>query len=157
MRPESSDHAPEPGKRPLGQKRARRGRARLSWVDRKLAALIGLAWLPDPDSGRTPARVRMARGDGDRRAQTLAFAISPDGTTIETTHTDGRVALRSPTEGWSLQRFRGDRGNAWAVAFSPDGRSLALGGFGPDIVLCDLRSKGADRPMGIGIEQAKAL
>jgi WD40 repeat protein len=162
MRPESSDPAPEPGKSPLGKERARRRRARHSLVDRKLTALIGLAmidlaWLPDPDSGQTPARVRMARGDGDQRAQTLAFAFSPDGTTIATTHTDGRVALRSPTEDWSLQRFRGDRGNSWAVAFSPDGRSLALGGFGPDIVLCDLGSKGADRPMGIGIEQANAL
>src|SRR5262249_31229237 len=138
---------------------ARVGRARPFRVNYGLAALIGvamlgLAWFADLDSG--PAS-QLARGYGDPPAQTIALAFSPDGTTIATTHTDGRAALRSPTEGWSLQRFLGDRGHAWAVAFAPDGRSLALGGLEPDITLCDLGSKDAERPMGIAMERTKAL
>src|SRR5215468_3565954 len=134
MRRDGTDPALDPGKDPPGPPRARTGRARIPRVNRELAglsgvAMIGLAWFSNLDSGRAPARVRLARGDGDPRAQTVAFAFSPDGMTIATTHEDGRVGLRSPAEGWSLQRFLADRGHARAVAFSPDGRLLALGGF----------------------------
>jgi WD40 repeat protein len=138
------------------------GRARLSWAHRELAALVGvtviaLAWLSNVDSGPAPPRPRLIRGDADRQAQTIALAFSPDGTTIATTHTDGRVALRSTKENLSLPRFLGDRDHAWAVAFAPDGRSLALGGFKPDVIQCDLGATGAEHPMRMAIERTKAL
>jgi WD40 repeat protein len=131
-------------------------------VNYGLAALIGvamlvLAWFATLDSGPAPPRLRMARGDGDPRARTTAFTYSPDGETIATTHEDGRVALRSPTEGWSLPRFLADRGHALAIAFAPDGKSLALGGDDPDITWCDLGSKGTGRPLGMSIHQTSAL
>jgi WD domain, G-beta repeat len=163
MREEVTDPAPEPRKNGLGPARVRMGRARPSWVSLDVAiligaAMIGLAWLSTLDSGRAPARMRLARGEGDpqRRVTALALAFSPDGTTIATIHTDGRVALRDPTEGRGL-RFLGDRGYAWALAFSPDGRHLALGGFGPDITLCDLETEGAEDPLKMPIPEATAL
>ncbi len=72
--------------------------------------------------------MRLACGEGNPRegVAALALAFSPDGTTIATIHTDGRVAPRDPSKGRGL-RFLGDRGYACALAFSPDGRHLALG------------------------------
>ena len=165
MRRDATDPVPDPGDRGLGPARARVrvGRARPSWVSREVAiligaAMIGLAWLSTLDSGRAPARMRWARGEGDPRGRVtaLALAFSPDGTTIATIHTDGRVALRDPSEGRGL-RFLGYRGYACALAFSPDGRHLALGGFGPDITLCDLETEGAEDPLKMPIPDATAL
>jgi WD40 repeat protein len=129
-------------------------------VNRELAvlialAMIGLAWLSSLEPGRGSARMRLARGDP--QTQAIAFAFSPEGTTIATVPAEGRVALRSPIDGWSLQRYLGDRGHAWAVAFAPDGRSLALGGNEPGIIVCDLGTKGAERPLKIPIRATSAL
>ena len=165
MRRDATDPVPDPGDRGLGPARARVrvGRARPSWVSREVAiligaAMIGLAWLSTLDSGRAPARMRRARGEGDPRGRVtaLALAFSPDGTTIATIHSDGRVALRDPSEGRGL-RFLGDRGYACALAFSPDGRHLALGGYGPDITLCDLETEGAEDPLKMPIANTTTL
>ena len=59
----------------------------------------------------------MARGDPE--AHPVAFAASPDGTTIATAGAEGRVALRRSADGWSLRRSLGDRGLVWAIAFAP--------------------------------------
>src|SRR5262249_12799576 len=144
MRREMTDSVPDPGKPGLGPARARVRRVRLCLVNGKLVALtvvamISLAWFSDVDSGRTPPELTLARGEP--QTLTTALACSPDGTTIATTHEDGRVALRSSSEGWSLQRFLGYREPPVALAFSPDGQLLALGGFEPDITLCDLSMK----------------
>src|SRR5262245_36426098 len=162
MRRDATDPAPELGRSVPGPVPARVGRARRFRVNYGLAALIGvammgLAWFANLDSDPATPRLRLARGEGDPPAQALAFAFSPDGTTIATTHTDGRVALRSPTEGWSLQRLLDYRGFAWALAFSPDGRSLAVGGTEPDILLYDLNAGGAGHPLGIPIREVKAI
>ena len=163
MRRDATDPVPDPGDRGLGAARARVGRARPSWVSREVAimigaAMIGLAWLSTLDSCRAPARMRLARGEGNPRGgvTALALAFSPDGTTIATIHSDGRVALRDPSEGRGL-RFLGDRGYACALAFSPDGRHLALGGYGPDITLCDLETEGAEDPLKMPIANTTTL
>jgi WD40 repeat protein len=123
------------------------------------AAMIGLAWVSIHDPGEKPARMRLARGADHPRGQSrpLAFAYSPDGTTIATIHADERVALRSPTEGWRIQRFLGYRGMALALAFSPDGRSLALGGSEPEITVYALDATGAGRPTRLPIPSTLAL
>jgi WD40 repeat protein len=165
MRRDAIDPASDHGDRGLGPARARArvGRARLPWVSREVAiligaAMIGLVWLSTLDSGRAPARMRWARGEGDprRHVTALALAFSPDGTTIATIHTDGRVALRDPSEGRGL-RFLGYRGYAWSLAYSPDGRHLALGGFEPAITLCDLETEGAEDLLKIPIPDVTAL
>jgi WD40 repeat protein len=167
MRRDATDPVLDPADRGLGPARTRVrervGRARPSWVSREMAiligaAMIGLAWLSTLDSGRAPARMHLARGEDNPRRQltALALAFSPDGTTIATINSDGRVALRDPSEGRGL-RFLGYGGFVWALAFSPDGRRLALGGFGPDITVCDLETKGAEDPLKMPIPQATAV
>src|SRR5262245_33730206 len=162
MRRDATDPAPELGRSVPGPAPAQVGRARRFRVNYGLAALIGvammgLAWFATLDSGPATPRLRLARGEDDPPAQAIAFAFSPDGTTIATTHTDGRVALRSPPGGWSLQRPLDYRGFARALAFSPDGRSLAVGGTDPDILLYDLRVGGVGHPLGMPIRETKAL
>ena len=53
--------------------------------------------------------------------------------------------------------FLGYRGHAWALAFSPDGRYLALGGFGPTSPCATSRPKGAGRSLEMPIPEATAL
>jgi hypothetical protein len=132
------------------------GHARLHLLNRKLAVLMGLVALGlvlflNVDSGRTPPRPPLAHGGGGPPSQTLAFAFSPDGTTIATIHEDGRVLLRRPPGSWRLKRFLNYRGFARALAFSPDSRFLALGGFEPGITLCDLSGEGTERPLNVTI------
>jgi WD40 repeat protein len=119
------------------------------------AVMIGLVWLLDGEPGREPAPMRLVRGDP--QTQAIALAFSPEGTTIATIPSEGRVALRSPIAGWSLPRYLGDHGHSRAVAFAPDGRSLALGGTEPGLLVCDLGPEGAERPVKIPIRAASAL
>ena len=56
----------------------------------------------------------------------------------------------------NIERYM-DTQRAWAVAFSPDGRLLALGGFEPDIVLCYVRPGGEERPLSIPIARTTAV
>ena len=49
------------------------------------------------------------------------------------------------------------RAPAWAVAFSPDSRYLALGGVEPDIILCDLKTGWDGTPLGVPILRTTAL
>src|SRR5262249_28075181 len=106
-----------------------------------LLALIVLPWLPIcglPSDG-TPAR--RARGIGD--SAILTFAFAPHGEAIATIQLDGRVALRDAAGGVSAPSFLDHRGFAQALAFAPDGRSLAVGDIEADILLYNLGSGGA--------------
>src|SRR5262249_24489724 len=110
-----------------------------------------LPWLPIsglPDDARPARRIR---GVGDPAIVTFAFA--PDGPTIAPRQTDGRVALRGAAGGAGGHSFVNHRGFAQALAFSPDGRWLAVGGAEPDIVLYDLRSGAAGQPVGMPIRE----
>jgi WD40 repeat protein len=51
----------------------------------------------------------------------------------------------------------GYRGEAKALAFGPKSQLLALGGAEPDIILCDLESKGAARPLKMPIQDTWLL
>jgi WD40 repeat protein len=161
MERDANDPALDAGKRHLEPVSSRVGRTRLPVVSRELAGVIGvifgLVWLSNFDSGRPPARMRLARGDGAPRSMTLAFALSPDGTTIATVHEDGRVALRSGALGASLPRVLGYRGAAQAVAFSPDSQVLAIGGKATGVMLWGVRTAGAERPLEIRIRETNAL
>ena len=113
-------------------------------------------WLVNEDPGRGAAAVRMARGDA--KTQNIAFTFSPAGTTIATTQSDRRVTLRDVVDGSSIRSVPGCRGVFMGLAFSPDGRFLALGGIEPDdITLLDLRGTGTERRLGMAIRGVKAL
>jgi WD40 repeat protein len=162
MRRDASDPPPDAGNHDFHSEPARVGRARLPVVSPELAAVLGvvlisLVCLSNVDSDRRPARMRLARGDGDPRSRTMAFALSPDGTTIATIHEDGRVALRCATDGAGLPRVLGYGGVARAVSFSPDSQVLVIGGQAPDLMLCGVRTAGVERPLSIRSRETNAL
>jgi WD40 repeat protein len=131
-------------------------RSRIGWLTLGIIlGIIVLPWLPFlPAPGEaTPART--VRGVGD--FQTLFLAFAPDGETIATIQTDGRVALRQTAGGERFSSVLGYPGQAKALAFLPDGRTLAVGGSAADIYRYDLNDGGAGRPLGMPIRDIKAL
>src|SRR6516162_9787732 len=127
MRYDAIDLEPGRGYDGVVPRRSRLGRSRVSLLNRTVArvlllGMVALLWLSHLDSAPDIVPTRLARGGPG--VETLAFAFSPDGQTIATTQSDGRVALREVASGWSILRFLNDRGHDWAVAFSPDGRTL---------------------------------
>ncbi len=138
----------------------REGRVSRCFWTREMMVLLSIivvasVWLANQDPGRGAAAVRMARGDS--KTPNIAFAFSPDGTTIATSQWDRRVTLRDVVDGWSIRSVPGCGGFFRGLAFSPDGRFLALGGIEPDITLLDLRGTGTERRLGMAIRCVKAL
>ncbi len=144
----------------IDKKRAGTGRARLSLVDRKfaamlLAAAVLLPWVIIVPDENDSVSLPVQRSHED--APTISFAFSPDNQRIAMTDTSQLAALRDRVDYKSSGRFLASRGHAWAVAFSPDSRYLALGGVEPDIILCDLKPGGSERPLGVPIVQTTNL
>jgi hypothetical protein len=124
----------DPRARRGGPRRSRIGISRLPWWGRRrigllLLALILLPWPPisGPPWDATPAR--RFRGVGD--IPILAFVFAPDGATIATIQCDWTVALRNTAGGVDPPSFLDHGGQARALAFSPDRRSLAGGATDP--------------------------
>jgi WD40 repeat protein len=130
----------------------RRTRGRLALL---LTAVIIPAWLPAIDP--PPEGLPMRRARGDSAVPIRRFAFSPDGRTIATVDQRGRVRLRPAVEAWGIERDLDVRGYGRAVAFSPDGRYLAVGRDEPDVVLCDLGRRGPARHLGIPVEKTSNL
>src|SRR5262249_11447322 len=102
MRGETTDFGLIPGAAQQGPGRSRLGISRLpwrsrSWIGLLLLALIVLPWLPITGTPSDATSARRVRGVGDTAI--LAFAFTPDGATIATIQTDGRVALRDVSGG----------------------------------------------------------
>src|SRR5262249_53575241 len=129
------------------------------WSGRRIGLLVlgvtVVTWLPILGPPCDATRTKRARGGGD--VPVLEFAFAPDGGTIATIQTDGRVALRNAAGGGSSAYSLDSRGPTRALAFLPDGRSLAVGGLEPDILLYDPRAGGAAHPLGIPIREVKTL
>ncbi len=141
---------------PIGKK----GRVPTCFLTRPMMWLLSIIvvapiWLVDEGPGRADPALRLAQGDPN--TQIIAFAFSPDGTTIATSQRDRRVTLRDVADGWSIKSDLGQRGNFGGLAFSHDGRYLALGGTEPDITLLDLWCPGTERRLGIPICRVRAL
>jgi WD40 repeat protein len=119
--------------------------------------LITLVTLSNPEPVQDFAHPRIARGECG--VQATSFALSPTSGQIATTNTAGRVTLRAPETGWEIERFLDFPGYAKAVAFSPDGRSLAVGGFARGICLWDLPSpkSEATQTILVPIQRAKCM
>ena len=136
------------------------GVSRLPWCSRSPIGLLFLAllvwpWLSTYGPASDPTPARRIRGAGDIAIQTLAFA--PDGRTIATIQTDGRVALRRVTGDAGDPSFLDHRGHAVGLAFSPDGRSLAVGGSERDVLMYDVGARGAAHPARMPIIVGKGL
>ena len=94
----------------------------------------------------TARRELALRGDNE----TLTFALSPDDRTIAAADFDGTVHL------WSTVRRRVEgqlrssaTGQVMALAFSPDGKTLAGGALLPVVVLWDPAAPGFAKPFGV--------
>src|SRR5262249_41675443 len=143
MRGNTIEFDPLPRATGLGLKRARIGICRLPrWGPRRvgllLLALVALPWVPSPGPSLGARPARRVRGVGD--SAILTFAFAPHGATIATIQIDGRVALRDAAGGAGAHAVLDHRGQAWALALAPDGRSLAVGGTEPDVLLCDVEA-----------------
>jgi WD40 repeat protein len=157
---DTTDFEPIPVAAEAGRRRTRIGSSRWPWWGRRrlgllFLGLIVLPWLPlfGPPNDAMPAR--RARGFGD--GHIVAFAFAADGETIATIQMDGPVAMRGVAREGSRHSFLDYRGQAWALASSPDGRSVVVGGSEPDIRLYDVRTSGVGHPLGIPIRWARCL
>jgi WD40 repeat protein len=90
------------------------------------ATAIAVHTLSNPDLTKELARLQIARGE--HGVQITWFALSPSNGQIATTNTAGRVALRDQEDGWQVERNLDFPEFATGVAFSPDGRSIAVVG-----------------------------
>src|SRR5262249_11824184 len=140
-RRDATDSGPISGAAEEGPRGTRIGIARLPMWSRGrigllLLGLIVLPWLPLFGPPRHAKPARRIRGAG--YAPILAFAFAPDGATIASIQCDGRVALRDTAGGVNGPSFLDHGRHARALAFAPDGRSLAVGGDESDVLLYDV-------------------
>jgi WD40 repeat protein len=160
MRRNSIDSALHSARGNFGSVRTGVGCARTSLLSRERIGLIAvgfivLMWLSSDDSSRDPIPMRLAQGqDG---VMTLGFAFSPDGKTIATIDSGGRVAIWENQDDWRISRFLDFGGSAWCAAFSPDGRFLAVGGAQLDILVFDIPSGKVARALHSPTGRTKAL
>src|SRR5579883_1820222 len=152
--------APDPGDGDRAPRRARSGRRRagIPIPSRGLMGLlaltlIGLMAMARDDPGREPPPTRLIPGSPGMMA--LGFALSPDGKMIATTRCDGRVSLR----GRGVERILDPLGRAASrgLAFSPDGRTLALGRDEPGILLFDVVGGGSPITLSTPLRLSCAL
>jgi WD40 repeat protein len=88
----------------------------------------------------TGQRRKTFKGPGSADVQ--AIAVSPDGARVTSTEADGHVSIIDATTGAEIQSSPLSSGGASkALAYSPDGRLLAIaGGDGVEIDLWDMRT-----------------
>jgi WD40 repeat protein len=106
------------------------------------AAAIGVHTLSNPDLAKKLSRSQIVRGE--LGVQITWFVLSPASGQIATINTAGRVALRAQEAGWQIERMLDFPGFATDVAFSPDGRSVAIVGVSCGLYLTELDSPTSD-------------
>ncbi len=148
------------GRVPAGARlrRSRAGTAELTpWRWSRIVVLVGaalgLTWLPTRDPPPEDLPMQRAR---DRPGATIwRLAFSPGGRALATVDDHGRVALWRAEPRWSIDRTIDARGAA--VAFAPGSGLLAVGGTGPDVILCDPGRRGRERPLGLPVRAVTDL
>jgi WD40 repeat protein len=118
-----------------------------------LAAPVGFVVTTRDDPGAQSAEkdrpvAQTARDDHDWPVWSLAF--SPGDTRLASATMSGDVWLKNLANDRLTQVRRGTMGTARSLAFSPDGRSLAVSGVGPVVQLFDAASGEERKPLSAG-------
>lgn len=127
-------------------------RGQVAWF---LMAAIVLPWLPIPDA--PPGDLPMRRARGRAGAVVWNSAFDANGLMVATSDDREHVTLRTAAGGWGVRRRIDVPGCAKAMAFSPDGRHLAIGREEPDIFLYELGREDRPRPLGIPVRSTSDL
>jgi WD40 repeat protein len=105
------------------------------------ASADGTVRLWDPATGRTRA-VLPDNGQKNHRRWVTCLAVSPEGTRLASGSGDGTVRLWDVKTCQELGSFKGLSEAVHSLAFSPDGKTLAVGGEGPPIPLPSMPGMG---------------
>ncbi len=120
-----------------------------------LTAVVGLPWLPilvEP-----PENQSMKRLPGVTGSPLLRMAIAPNGQILATIDDRGCVALQPIEEGTDPGRRLDVPGFARAIAFSPDGRTLAVGQTNADLLLIGTYPGVPTRTLGLPVQHVTQL
>ena len=121
------------------------------WNRRCMGLLLVMALFMTcpPLSPSVPARKPSCRAPGTSPVVIVSFAIGADGETLATTDESGLATLWQASEGWSFTPTFKLGSHSKVVAFSSDGRYLAIGGDEPHIALWDLERANWERSVQI--------
>ncbi len=119
-----------------------------------IGSLVLMAWLPITDQGR-PLRPAH-RVLGISLNPIVRFAYAPDAQTIATVDDFERIELRRLDGSQPTLPIDGS-GHVKAMAFSPDGRLLAIGRREADVVLVEFKGSVSTRKLGIRVKETSDL
>ena len=143
----------------LGGWKTRRGRVRFQMFGRVFACLIGAVFVVEAlVFERSPARDddQLWLAKGEDGVGTLSLAVSSRAASIATTDTAGRVSLRDEALG-SMRKYIDLKEYATSVAFTPDGRFLAIGGLEFGITLWPAQHGTTERTEVLPFERVNAM
>ena len=144
----------------FGDGKTHRGHVKLHVLGRGIVCLIGAVFVVETSFvDRNPSRenYRLRLAEGEDGVETTSLAVSPRGTLIATTDTAGRVSLRDDALGRRIAKYADYQGYATSVAFTPDGRFLAIGGSNLGIALWDPERDGSERSELLPLQAVKAM
>jgi WD40 repeat protein len=120
-----------------------------------VAGVVIIAQFADPEPPREDPRMQVVGGCPE--FVTVASASTPSGSAVATLDSAGRIALRRADGGWTIERRLSCVGQARRLAWSPDGRSLAVGGIEPRILIFDLDRAARPRALPLPIDRVSVL
>jgi WD40 repeat protein len=106
---------------------------------------------PEADSDEKDRPFAQAARD-DHRSPVWALAVSPDDTQLASATISGDVSLKDLKSGQRSLIQRGPMSSAQSLAFSADGRALAIAGMGPGVRFWDVASGEEWKPVEIVAE-----
>ena len=136
-----------------------RGSVRFHAFGRVFACLIGAVFVAEAlVIERGPARDddRLWLAKGEDGVETLSLAVSPRGALVATTDTAGRASSGNETLG-AIRKYIDLKDYATSVAFTPDGRLLAIGGLEFGVSLWPVDDDATDQAEALPFGRVNAM